>query len=88
MNYPEPQRNKTITASSIEDASQKASKEYTSLAGTGNYTLTVKAGNCPGRGLGILPFDRDTGNDWTVEISYKYYTVKVAQSASLAQVEG
>jgi len=33
----------------------------------GNYTVLVKALSCPGV-LEPIPFDRDTGNDWTLEV--------------------
>jgi hypothetical protein len=60
------------------DTWQTAKKEYTN--GTGQYEVTIHCHNCgddsaflPIGGLRVTP---DTGNDWTFEVSYKYYQKK------------
>lgn len=75
-----PQRNKTVKAESREEAVKQVEDEFYTLDGTGNYTLKVTAGSCPGRRPGLINLgaDRDRGNDWTVEVSYKYYTISVS----------
>jgi hypothetical protein len=41
-------------------------EEFTNLEG--NYTITVKAINCPGM-VSASPIDRDSGNDWSLSVT-------------------
>jgi len=63
---------------------QKDGKEVDSTSGTsgsielqivspesGNYTVQVSAIDCPGV-VGPLPFDRDTGNTWSLEVTVEH----------------
>jgi hypothetical protein len=40
----------------------------------GNYTVTITAVDCPGM-VGPSPIDRDTGNDWSLEVRAEYEVV-------------
>ena len=61
-----------------KDKAEGAANGMINTTGTGNYTVTVTATFCPGRSpLGI--FDLDTGNDWTISVSYDYYTLSVVR---------
>lgn len=37
----------------------------------GEYTVTVEALDCPGL-MGPIPIDRDSGNDWTIDVILTY----------------
>lgn len=66
---------------SLKDAEAKAS-QYLNTTGTGMYMVEVKATNCPGRRLISGIFDLDTGNDWTIKVSYDAYIIDIAKVGS------